>query len=191
MIPDRTMLQKLALATEANMHAEGWDSMPPILGVVLFADVGWMSAPAPVQPALICDDLGDGLRQMASKMRKTRKDGVRLGELTRLGAMWLAYEGWVNTEVDQSVDARKLADIPGTKECRQVLLMDLAGHLVQAMRIRGQQPWAATMGPQRVPISLDCEGIVLGLRDLLLEHAVEMPEDEADIVALASWKACL
>jgi hypothetical protein len=127
---------------------------------------------------------------MVKQMRETRLQGHELGEAARMGAIWLAYEGWVNENAETTTDPRKLADIPGTQECRQVLMMDFSGRLTQAMRIRGEKPFVTSTMPQEVPVSMDLEGVLVGLRDLLLEHAVEMPDGEADIVALASWKGC-
>jgi len=190
MIPERKMMQQLAIAIEEKMHALGWDNVPPLLGVVVNVKIGWVSAPCPVQPAVLSDDLGDGLQIIAKQMRESRLYGADAGDPARLGAIWLGYEGWINEKADMFTDPRKLADIPGTQECRQVLMMDLSGRLTQAMRIRGEKPFVTSTTPQDVPMSMDLEGVLIGLRDLLLEHAVEMPEGEADLVALASWKGC-
>jgi hypothetical protein len=188
MIPEPAMMQKLAIAIEEKMHVLGWDNVPPLLGIVVHVKVGWISAPTPVQPAVLSDDLGDGLQVIVKHMRETRQQGQTLTEAAHMGAAWIAYEGWINEDADPMIDPRRLADIPGTQECRQVLMMDFSGRLTQAMRIRGEQPFVTSTMPQEVPVSMDLEGVLVGLRDLLLEHAVEMPEGEADIVALASWK---
>jgi len=185
MIPEAAMMKRLALAVEENAHTLGWDSVPPLLGLVVYVDDGWISAPAPVQPVDIADDLGEALQSMASSMRKARLAGAKLGELARLGALWMVCEGWANEDVGRIFRSKKGRRV----ECRQVLLMDLSGRLTQALRVRGQKPWVAQMMAKPVPTSPEIGGVLVGMRDLLLEHAVEMDEGEANLVALASWRS--
>lgn len=188
MIPEPSMMQQLAIAVEEKLHAFGWDNTPPLMGVVVNVSVGWVSAPSPVQPVFLSDDLGDGLQVIVKQMREARLRDGGTANFSRVGAIWLAYEGWINEDVAPTVDPRRLADIPGTQECRQVLMMDFSGRLTQAMRIRGEEPFVTSTMPQEVPVSMDLEGVLMGLRDLLLEHAVEMGEGEADLLALSLWK---
>jgi hypothetical protein len=187
MIPDHEHMTKLALSIEKNAHNMGWDSLPPILGMVLDDVIGLVSAPSPVQPAQLSDDLADGLRIIAKNMRESRARGETLGSLNRLAALWIVYEAWINMAVDPKVDRRRLADIPGTQECRQVMILDMSGLLTTALRIRGYSPSVANFEAFDGPVSTETEDILLALRDVLLEHAVEMPEEEADIVTLAAW----
>lgn len=188
MIPEPPMMRQLAITIEEKLHEIGWDNAPPLMGVVVNVSIGWVCAPSPVQPVCLSDELGDGLQAIVKQVRESRlKDGAD-SDLSRLGAIWIAYEGWINENVDSDTDPRRLADIPGTKECRQVLMMDFSGRLTQAMRVRGEEPFVtSTIPPREVPMSMDLEGVLIGLRDLLLEHAVEMPEGEADLVALSLW----
>jgi hypothetical protein len=187
MIPDPEHMTKLALSIEKNAHSMGWDSLPPILGMVFDDVVGLVSAPSPIQPAQLSDDLADGLRIIAKNMRDSRARGETLGSLDRLAALWIVYEAWINTAVDPDLDPRRLADIPGTQECRQVLILDMSGLLTMALRIRGDPPSVESFEALAGRVSSQMEDILLALRDVLLEHAVEMAEEDADIVTLAAW----
>jgi len=188
MIPDRTTMTKLALAIEENAHDLGWDSLPPVLGVVLHDPRGLMCAPAPVQPVQLSDDLAVGLQKLAGAMRNARLKNEPVPPPPNLAAMWVVYEGWINTNVPAEMDPSRLPDIPGTQECRHMLLLDLSGKLTVVFRTRGRRPrlgrFEADTGG-----TWDFEPILLALRDLVLEHAVEMAEEDADIVTLASWRS--
>lgn len=172
--------------------SEGWDNLPPVFGALFENEDQYLVMSAPVQPAQLSDNLVEGLQIFTVGMRQARTKGwMETWEKSSLCGLWMLYECWVNVAVGGFDDVRKLADTPGSVEARQVTLIDKQGRMHIARRLRGMKPHVYTVAePERLNVTFE-PGVVEGLRDVLLEHVMWMPEKEQaefDVVAISKWR---
>lgn len=184
MIPPPDIMLATALELESAAHGEGWDVLPPTVGCVALDDGVPFVFPLSVQPSRLSDNLPDGFALAVKELRLSKSFGSGLPVTEDLCGLWLATEAWAHS--DTTVERSRLADTPGAMECRQILLLDFAGLLHFVIRVRGGGPEAMTCTYDDVAPAVDM-AVVVGLRDLALEHALWLPDAAVDIIAVSRW----
>lgn len=192
MIPAAEMMLKLAVTIEATAAKRGWDEAPML--AVIFRQVVpgprghlFEVVPFPKQPQDISPDPAQGLLWLAGVMLTENPPPIiPAGRRDDLAGVAFLGEGWMRDDVD-TLDgagrARRFADIPGSKETRFVHLVDCAGRYHFVNRVRGQQPTSLTVNPGDARFGIR-GNITIGLRDLLLALAKEMPFGSVDLDAV-------
>jgi len=174
-------LRNIALDLEKQAHEHGWDQ-PPVAGVFFDIGLGYRTEPLPAFLPHFHPHPLTALRLITAALHEARDSRAGLAEefdtetRSMLAGVWLIHETWMNTTPREERDGRRLADIPGSKEMRGVMLVDCGGHVVYARRVRGEEPDAE--------LEVRGGGIVESLAGLLLEHCWGMPDGTYDKAAL-------
>lgn len=148
MIPDPRRIEWLMNDLELRLNRRGWDNGPATLALIAHdsdrSRPGLLPFPPRVQPV----NLGDGnfyagLRMLADAHASGDLDSMMKnvfeGEGDILCGVLAGYEAWMNAIPEQERDGRMLADIPGSKEIRQVFAIDCAGRTYSVTRVRGEK----------------------------------------------------
>src|SRR4051794_23674928 len=144
---------QFARLLEEDIHKLGWDHSP-VLGVVIQLAPGLDSRSVgmtrgygrfamtlfPVQPADLPGPPGEVLSRIGSACQAGRLKPTLPEEIGSLCGVALVVEAWSNNTPPDERDGRSLADIPGSKEVRNVTVIDCGGRVYFLERVRGKQP---------------------------------------------------
>lgn len=156
MIVPEKVLSDGIVRLEEKMHRGGWDEPDK-----LFAMIGTTAGTVPEfmrqgfprqTQALVAYDLtgvlkalnGTVLNELADAMEQDPDAGMIAGlAKPEFVGFAVSVETWVNmtmTPEERAEDPRRLADIPGSVEARQIVSVDVAGRALMVHRQRGKQP---------------------------------------------------
>lgn len=177
MIPAADEVERAVRALEIGVHRQGWDKSPSVMALM---HNGRTLLPAPL-PVMLQEPLGEFMLFWANYLKTTqagRQMAVNMADENFAG-LALVSESWANSSLspqEREADPRKLADIPGSYESRDVLSVDTAGRLFMLHRQRGMKPLAG--------MSEVTGRIPLALLSIVLTVAELMPSGTANVQAL-------
>lgn len=176
-------MERLMLKLEQSIHHAGWDQPPQLRHLMRRgANRVTLSRPMPVpwegHPGLIIAGIAD-------QMDRPTPRGELLARSTAMLPGWYGFlfasEGWMSDIDPDERDGRKLADIPGSVETRQVYAVDITGGAYFILRRRGEKP--------KIVTGLDALGgrVPNSLAPMVKAVAEYLPDDSGvDREALAS-----
>lgn len=194
MIPDADAMEALARALEEVGHESGWDNQPAVLAVVigLRADDGDQAyglLPFPLQPHQVSPEPAQGLLKITAMLQPGEPmakfvlpKGTPMDSFAGWGFM---CEAWFSDVPPEDRDQRRLADIPGSQECRIAHVVDCAGRYTAVQRLRGGEPTVDVVQPGAQEWEVQ-GNIPVALRDLVLAVGMRMPFGSVDLDAVRS-----
>ncbi len=188
MIPDDNMIKAVLVRMEQDINKRGWDQ-PARLWALTAIDDGLRASPVPLPDG----SPGETLERAAAGFTATSAGRAVVAALARrefAGFVFIS-ESWANYEMtpeQYARESRRLADIPGSVESRDVSCVDTGGRLLGLHRKRGKEPvnnWETTDG--------NFSGLGGRIIDALLVMvraiAEKMPAGTADLETLRNAKA--
>lgn len=204
MIPDLEKMSVFVGAMESFANGSGWDC-DPMFGLVLrannvelshardivnrralpeakTADDAYGLMPYPIQPNDIGPQTVVAMKAIAEtvKVHGLVPSGFAVDRAGDFIGVIFICEAWESTLPPEERDGRKIADIPGSVESRNVYAIDAGGHVYWTKRIRGQQPENYVDGEEGAVITGD---LIEALREIMLAAADQLPE-EIDVEAV-------
>jgi hypothetical protein len=183
MIPPEEVVRRKLFALERRLNRDGWDQ-PPALYTMHCEGRNVAIEPRPgsfPNAGAYVHSLADIFENHAAGRTLARTLATPSFAGFAVDCESWQYHGNMPPE---KRNGRKLADIPGSVECRDVMAVDVGGRLHWVSRIRGQQPYEP---PYAHGGMLSMSGrMVVALRSMTLSVAKLMPFGTADLDALRS-----
>lgn len=190
MIPEREDMIGFLRHVDDCAERQGWEVLPPILGVVRWCDDGYRGVPYPTQPWEVVDD-GDvsaGLLKIgALTLRNSREHRTSvMGEYLRgagdsTAGVWFMSYAWIRLE--QGAEYFGLVG-SGRVSMRTCLVVDCGGRTYQSLRPRGRASAAIGVIEPGDPEAHVCGSAMDGLRRILLGLGLSMSPGTVDMEKL-------
>lgn len=181
MIPEAELMAGLVVLLEEELHEQGWDSIPPKIGLAVRTTNGMGAASIDLEiPER--GGLNEALQETITLARLATPNIN--GDRTQLSAMCGL---WLVMEVDPVETDEDRFSFVGDKAYRLAMLLDCAGRMHVVRRLRdGEVSGPVTLGAALSRVAMGGR-TVEQIGDLLLEMAVWLPDDEVDLLAISRW----